>query len=244
MLVRYVISITHPYFLLLQGQMMDKQYKVASQHLMLTNIDFRNIPNYSVSEAAGYLTIPVDRLRSWRAKSLIQIQNAKTKKLSFINLVEAHVLKGIFLTKGIFMEQVSTALERLNEKFGKPHLLARSEFNLFIDNLGHFILLSERKQEEMQKILQIFLNRIDRDEEGLAVKLFPFTKEPDPDAPKTITIDPRISFGRPVLAGTGIPTDTLAQRYKAGESIDELAEDYNCSRLQIEEGIRYQFPAA
>jgi uncharacterized protein (DUF433 family) len=51
-------------------------------------------------------------------------------------------------------------------------------------------------------------------------------------------IDPRISFCRPVLAGIGIPTAMLAERYKAGDSIDELAEDYNCDRLQIEEGIR------
>jgi uncharacterized protein (DUF433 family) len=96
----------------------------------------------------------------------------------------------------------------------------------------------------MQKILQLFLNRIERDEEGLAVKLFPFTKQPHLDAPKIVTIDPRISFGRPVLAETGIPTDILAERYKAGESIDELAQDYSCSRLQIEEGIRYELPAA
>lgn len=28
----------------------------------------------------------------------------------------------------------------------------------------------------------------------------------------------------------------------AGDSIDELAEDYNCDRLQIEEGIRSELP--
>ncbi len=44
--------------------------------------------------------------------------------------------------------------------------------------------------------------------------------------------------GRPVLVGTGIPTAILAERYKAGESIDELALDYGCDRLQIEEAIR------
>jgi uncharacterized protein (DUF433 family) len=41
-----------------------------------------------------------------------------------------------------------------------------------------------------------------------------------------------------VLAGTGIPTAIVAERYKAGESIDELAEDYGRSRKEIEEAIR------
>lgn len=53
-----------------------------------------------------------------------------------------------------------------------------------------------------------------------------------------VVIDPRISFGRPVLAGSGIPTAVIAEQYKAGESVDELADDYGRKRLEIEEAIR------
>ena len=48
----------------------------------------------------------------------------------------------------------------------------------------------------------------------------------------------QISYGRPVLVGTGIPMALLAEPYKAGESIDELAEDYGRQRKEIEEAIR------
>lgn len=72
----------------------------------------------------------------------------------------------------------------------------------------------------------------------MPIKLYPFTREHKADEPKTIVIDPYISFGRPVLAGTGIATTIIAQRYKAGESIEELAEDYGRSRSEIEEAIR------
>ena len=58
------------------------------------------------------------------------------------------------------------------------------------------------------------------------------------EEPRTIVIDPYVSFGRPVLAGTGIATSVIAQRYKAGESIAELAEDYGRSSPEIEEAIR------
>jgi len=53
-----------------------------------------------------------------------------------------------------------------------------------------------------------------------------------------VVIDPYISFGRPVLIKTGIPTIILAERYKAGESIKELVKDYQCDSALIEEGIR------
>jgi hypothetical protein len=39
-------------------------------------------------------------------------------------------------------------------------------------------------------------------------------------------MDPRIEFGRPVLKSSAVPTAVIADRYKAGESIADLAEDY------------------
>ncbi len=53
-------------------------------------------------------------------------------------------------------------------------------------------------------------------------------------------IDPEVQFGRPVLAGTGIPTLVIANRYKAGESITDLARDYDRPEAEIEEAIRYE----
>jgi uncharacterized protein (DUF433 family) len=51
-------------------------------------------------------------------------------------------------------------------------------------------------------------------------------------------MDPYVSFGRPTLVGTGIPTGIVAERYKAGDSIQELAHDYDLPSSSIEEAIR------
>ena len=51
-------------------------------------------------------------------------------------------------------------------------------------------------------------------------------------------IDPYVSFGRPSLTSSDIATAVIAERYKAGDSVDELADDYGCVRLEIEEAIR------
>ena len=92
--------------------------------------------------------------------------------------------------------------------------------------------------------MEAHLRRIDRDEKGLALRLFPFTRRDPEGDPGWIVIDPRIAFGQPALAGQGIPTAVLADRYKAGESIHELAADYGCRGELIEEAIRCELPLA
>ena len=67
----------------------------------------------------------------------------------------------------------------------------------------------------------------------MAIKLYPFTRSQEIDNPRLIVIDPRIAFGRLAIAATGIPTDILKERYRTGESIEELAEDYDCDRQAI-----------
>jgi uncharacterized protein (DUF433 family) len=61
---------------------------------------------------------------------------------------------------------------------------------------------------------------------------------------ETVVIDPEVQFGRPVLVGTGIPTLVIADRYKAGESIAELARDYDRAEEEIQEAIRCELPLA
>jgi uncharacterized protein (DUF433 family) len=47
-----------------------------------------------------------------------------------------------------------------------------------------------------------------------------------------------VGFGRPVLLGTGVTTLSIAERFDAGESIEDLAADYGRPRGEIEEAIR------
>jgi uncharacterized protein (DUF433 family) len=236
--------------------------------LETNNFDPRDIPIYSIPQAAQYLRLRKDRLRHWVGgwfsetkadkrffEPLIELPHhntfellpqSKTTLLSFTNLVEAHVLIALFKATGFSRKQLSTEFDYINRHFSTPHLYARIEFQiegipLLFERFGQKLAASDREQEARQ-ILETYFDRIVRDEAGLPLKLYTFTKLPGADEPKTVMIDPRISFGRPVLAGTGVPTAMLAERYKAGDSIDDLAEDYNCDRLQIEEGIRCELP--
>lgn len=241
--------------------------------------DPRNIPAYSIFEAARYLLIPVGTLRSWLLgrhyrvrgikkffKPLIDLPNSEfkgIKQLSFTNLVEAHVLRVIRLEHRISLQKVRMALDYLERELKMPHPLVRAEFqtdgvDLFLDIMFQtdereqnpdsarmLINASQSGQMAIRQTLKNYLQRIERDEAGLAARLFPFTRlEEKEDDPRIVVIDPRISFGRPVLVGTGIPTLILAERYKAGDSIEELARDYDCDHLLIQEAIRCELQLA
>ena len=91
----------------------------------------------------------------------------------------------------------------------------------------------------MRTMLEAHLQRIERDISGLAVKLYLFTRQDEPKtSPRVIVVDPHIAFGRPVLVGTRIPTEIIYQRFEAGESIVQLADDYGRTSSEIEEALR------
>jgi uncharacterized protein (DUF433 family) len=69
-------------------------------------------------------------------------------------------------------------------------------------------------------------------------------RERERNETKAILIDPETSFGKPVLVGTGVPTSSVADRYKAGESVEELAADYDLKCDEIEGAIRCELGAA
>lgn len=224
--------------------------------------DPRNIGTYSAAEAVHYLRVPYSTVRSWvfgtRYKTklgsrpfqpVITIPEPNQRLLSFTNLVELHVLNAIRRYHQVPLEKVRQGVAYLQNSYGMEHPLAYKKLytdgiDLFIEHLGNLVNASRNGQLAIPEILQIYLKRIEWDETDLPAKLYPFTRTKESELPRLIVINPTVSFGQPVLDGTGVPTSILAGRYAAGESIEELALDYECDRLKIEEAIRYELALA
>ncbi len=221
--------------------------------------DPRDIPTYTAAEVARYLRVPASTVRSWvfgcrsrdgqeKFKPVITLQDPQSRLLSFTNLIEGHVLKAIRRVHDIKMEKIRLAIETLAERHQLQHPLAEAVLHtdgqdLFIHELGNYVNVSQADQLQMHEFLMAHIQRIEIDAHGMPTKLYPLIRlYEDLDQPKWIVIDPRISFGRPVLADTGIPVDVVVSRYSAGESIDDLAKDFGCDRLKIEEAIRAELP--
>ncbi len=169
--------------------------------------------------------------------------------MSFTNLVEAHVLDAIRREHGVRLKEVREAIRYMQGRMQVEHPLAfrgmaTDGHHIFVRHYAQLINVSREGQLAMTEILDAYLRRVDWDEAGFAARLYPFTRKRELEEPKAIVIDPEVSFGKPVLVGTGVPTATVAERYKAGESVEELAADYDLKRDHIEEAIRCELRAA
>jgi uncharacterized protein (DUF433 family) len=228
------------------------------------------IPLYSVFEASRYLQIPENSLRAWvaertyplrsgdsrRSEPVIELADPKSSRLSFTNLTEAHVLDALRRQYHVELPQVRRAVHYLREHFRTQHPLVHHQMltdgkHLSVEAAGlkDVINASRHGQLAMRDLIGLHLQRVEWDNDGFVVRLYPFTRSrrtPAEEAgqPHVVTMDPRIEFGRPVLKSSAVPTAVIADRYKAGESIADLAEDYGEDPLNIEEAVRCELQPA
>jgi uncharacterized protein (DUF433 family)/transposase-like protein len=222
--------------------------------------DARDLPNYTLPEAARWLGVVPNTLRVWirgqdyatkggkrRAQPIVMPARSEPLGLSFWNLVECSVLATIRKQHEVSLQKVRRALNYVARELGKPRPLIDQEFStdgvgLFVEHYGRLIDASQQGQIAMRAILEAGLTRIERDEAGLAARLFPWRL--DPHEARIVAVDPRIAFGQPILASTRVPVDVIFDRYRAGDSMEHLAEDYNVERDVIEDLVRKWFGSA
>lgn len=220
--------------------------------------DPRELPAYSVGDAARYLHVPAATLRSWFAGRTYPRQHGgpgafkpllapadSSGRLSFLNLVEAHVLRALRTQHGVPIRAVRPALEHAGRELGIAHLLLSDDLltsagEIFLEHYGELINLSRSGQFAMRRVLEAHLRRVERDDRHIPIRLYPFLTARDERETRSVVIDPGISFGRPVVAGSGVTTTILAQRLDAGESIEHLARDYGLDPALIEDAIVFE----
>jgi uncharacterized protein (DUF433 family) len=221
--------------------------------------DPRELPAYSVADAARYLHVPQATLRSWFAgrtyprqqggpgsfKPLLAPADAQTGRLSFLNLVEAHVLRALRTHHGVPIRAVRPALDHAARQLGIPHVLLSdalltSAGEIFLEHYGQLINLSRSGQFAMRRVLEAHLRRVERDDRHIPIRLYPFLTGRDEADIRSVVIDPSVSFGRPVVTGSGVTTSTLVQRLDAGETIEHLAHDYGIDSALIEDAIVFE----
>lgn len=224
--------------------------------------DARLLPAYTLGEAARYLRLPLPTLRAWavgrdyaagagRRRSLPALALAATKPpmLSFVNLIEAHVLAAITRDYDVPLQRVRRAMTFLGREFESKHPLIDRIFetnrhDLFVREVGKLVNVTREGQAALGQTLDLYLSRIEWDNAGIAARLYPFTGRAEAGVPRAVVIDPRVAFGKPVLAQTSVPTVVVAERFKAGESLAALAEDYRRDATEIQEAIRCELDLA
>lgn len=201
---------------------------------------------YDITSAARHIRMPRSTMAAWAHgmkpfKRVLDLP--KPGYLSFVNLTEAFVLFTMRRHYRIQMPRIREAMEYVERELGVPHPLAFQQFktdkvDLFVRIAsGAALNVSRRGQTHMDEVVSD-LERIEwRGKRPIA--LFPILAQRlDGEERRPIRISPLIAFGRPVIAGTRVPTRAIWDRFQGGESVQALADDYGVTTDDVEEAVR------
>jgi uncharacterized protein (DUF433 family) len=220
-------------------------------------------PAYRSAEVAHILGLPYGTVQAWcfghdyrhrRDGSrklfarVIDPADEKLRLLSFVNLCELHLLGVIRRHHRVQLPQVRAAVQYMRDKLGEDRPLASGTFrtngvDLFVEHADELLNVSKQGQLALRDDFERALDRVDfAGDSQRPVRLFPFTRPPSrqESQPKTVLIDPALSFGRPVLDGAFVRTEVIESRFQAGDSIADMALDYGVDSSNIEEALRFE----
>lgn len=218
--------------------------------------DPRDIPLYSVAEAARYLRVSDMTLYSWlkptrsrfpsgdRYAPLVY-RDPRVQRLSFWNLVEAYVVRTLRTRDRVPLGTIRVAIDYAQAELGIQRLLIDDRImgapeQVFIPELSRLVNLGRGGQLAMEKMLHQSLKRVVY-EDHRAVEFYPIVREAEDT--RLVAISAIRSFGKPVIASKCISTHAIAERYDSGEDKDFLAKDYGITDREVEEAIQYEAAA-
>lgn len=204
----------------------------------LKHVDLYDQPLYRIGEAALYSRLSTSTLRTWVDKGLIETPAGDTS-FSYNNLVEAYILKSI-RAEGVKGANLNQAVLQLRKLSKAPHPLFTVKLHtegtrLFLKEFASLIDLSRHGQYALTPLLLKYLKRIEW-KDLRPVKFYP---EVENSKSKVIAIRPDVGSGRPFIDGEGVLVDVLYGRFRAGESEQDLALDYDLKLSTIKTALIY-----
>jgi uncharacterized protein (DUF433 family) len=220
---------------------------------VLPGVDQRELPIYSPAEAAAFLDIPKATVNSWIFgrfagpsrrwyPPIIDLPKKSRDLMSFNNLAEIHILAITTRIHKVKLAAVRSAADHVKQAYPSPHpLLSRAFYtngrDLFVKTLEQTINVSMHGQLALKPILDLYLERIERDENFMPTKIYPITR--GQDRAKVVAIIPTVSSGRPVIDGYGIPVSSIWSRFTGGDSPAFLSKDYDIPLDKIQGALAY-----
>ena len=203
------------------------------------------LPNYQIGEAARYAHISAQTVAAWH-KDAGDRRTLSSKDggaaLSYLQLIEVAVVAA-FRKIGITLREIRATREYAQKSLVSEFPFSQYRFKTDGENLlmeyeqligkkgkGKLLAPSKHGQLGWSEIIKT-LDAFDY-EKDLAVRWHVAgTSSP-------IIIDPRISFGAPTVSGT--PTWVIVGRRNAGESIEDIAEDFGIKRAEVKKALEFE----
>lgn len=214
------------------------------------------LPAYAVGEAARLARVHRTTVSSWyygrrtqpgmRAAKVLG-QRPRGAPLSYLDLVEVAfvaTLRGMRVP----LRRIRVAWRYLAKRFETDFPFA--QLDLKTDGASVLYALTDEEGAWLEKLLvdagesgQIMwaepvwdrIREFDYDERhSLAIRWFPRGR----DGP--IIVDPRIQFGAPILRDSGLATWAVRERFQAGESVQEITEDFGIQESAVWHALEFE----
>jgi uncharacterized protein (DUF433 family) len=207
-----------------------------------------NVPAYRVFEAARYARTTQQTIGNWERlhgnRASAVSQRVEREGLSYLQLIEIGVVAAM-RKSGVTLEKIRQAREYLCAEFNVDFPFARYRFKtdgktLLMDydqvarsDKDKLLALNENGQLAWNEILSALLHEFEYDGEIGTVLRWRVAGYDSP-----VRLDPRIAFGAPHV--NGVATWVLRERWKSGESLRDIAEDYELPLDAVAAALQFE----
>jgi len=214
---------------------------------------------YTVPEAARLSGVPHQTIRRWMlgyrtgrdetARDQPPVWHGQVPRidgtvgLGFLDLMELRFVRA-FRRHGVSMTVIRQTAERAQDIFQRDHPFTRARFltdgrSIFaetVEETGETKLLNlARSQYAFQDVIKPSLYKsVQFSDDGDAVTWFPLWPK------KQVLLDPRRSFGRPIVTHGGVPTEALAQAVAAEGSEQRVARWYDVPVEAVKAAVAFE----
>ena len=162
--------------------------------------------------------------------------------LGFLDLMEIRVVNA-FLRSGVSWKTLRDAERRGAELFHSSHPFCTQRFetdgrNVFVD-IGAksdepIILEIIKSQAVFDEITHPFFKDLQFSKGDMLESWWPLGED------RSVVVDPRRAFGKPIIADRGVPTATLSCAVKASNSIDEIVFWYDVTKNSVVDAVEFE----
>ena len=230
---------------------------------MVADRDIRfDVPLYTVSEAARAVGVPASTFTTW-ARGYVRRSDRRRDvsgepvvtaflatpgqpSVPFVGLAEGLVLAAI-RRSGVPMQRIRPAVAAVERELGVAHALASRRFytdgaEVLFDygaattedrEIIRQLVVVRNGQRVFADVIAEYLRRIDYDTSDGYARLIRV-----PAYASDVVCDPTRAFGRPIFAHGGAQVSDVLNRFQAGESLDELSDEFGVPPTDLEDALR------
>ena len=213
---------------------------------------------YTIAEASRLTAISRPRIRRWIKGYEFRVKHGRHRSpavwksqlqpidhaiaLGFLDLLEIRAVDA-FINAGVSWKTLRQVHDEARNWIGHSHPFCTNRFatdghTIFLElrEKNHEVMLWDMKdvQRVFDRIIRPFIKNVEFDRGKIPRRWWPKGKS------RQVALDPRRSFGQPIIFHEGIPTQILARSARANGSREEVARWFEIKSASVREAVDFE----